>query len=226
MNKLNVDCDLLTRFENIASNINDSLCSGINIDDLSAQISESLHSLCRSVSKRRVLSIHIPESKKGLSSKHFHAIADANLQMYTRQISRNSPMSEALPYLLVWQENKDFATKRENEEYNVRKNKGWKHLSKNDPRSTWKKIDCKEKQGVLINSCINPKVVDSYLKDIFQAAHLSINPTIEIVESDVAKYSIYCKSLDETRTRNEVDSAMYQIGRGIGLDGIEKKISY
>ena len=50
--------------------------------------------------------VNVPESKINFLSKNFHAIADANLQMYTRCVESGITEELTLKYLFVWQENK------------------------------------------------------------------------------------------------------------------------
>ena len=62
-------------------------------------------------------------------------------------------------------------------------------------------------------------------RNIFQAHHLENNPTTESIDVEVSAYSVDNNILGRNITRNVLDLAIKQIGRGIGLDGIEKKIS-
>ena len=71
---------------------------------------------------------------------------------------------------------------------------------------------------------IEPKVIDKYFKRIFQGEHLHNNPTITDVEMNDSSYEEHYEFLATDFTRDELNLAILQIGRGIGLDGFDKKI--
>ena len=89
----------------------------------------------------------------------------------------------------------------------------------------WKLIDYNENDSNKRNSRIDPEVIDKYFKGIFQANHLDEKPIIDRTQDVIGDYSVYHRFLDKEFSRNELDLAICEIGRGIGLDGIEKKIA-
>ena len=52
-------------------------------------------------------------------------------------VESSKSVDEYLPYLLCWKQNDNYATLREDQEYNVRTKRNWKHISKTDSKTMW-----------------------------------------------------------------------------------------
>ena len=225
LNKLHINANFIHNLNMIAAQIDDGLSKNTDINELSCEVTHSLYTICKNASKKKLPALRIPRNKLNLSSNHFHNIADANISMYNHLVSENVEIENTIPYLIRWHENERFAYLKEDEEYNIKKNKNWKYVSKSNSREMWKLIDYNEKETELKDNFIEPNVIDSYFRNIFQAHHLENNPTTESIDVEVSAYSVDNNILGRNITRNDLDLAIKQIGRGIGLDGIEKKIS-
>ena len=87
----------------------------------------------------------------------------------------------------------------------------------------WKLIDYHEKEHATQKRHIKPELINNYFTNIFQAENLKENPTIEYIEVD--EYFLYNISLDKDFSCKGLNMAILQIGRGIGLDSIDKNIA-
>ena len=174
---------------------------------------------------RKKINVRIPEEKSLCSSKNFHAIAHANLVRYTNLVESGASADVYTPYLFCWQQNKKYADSKETEEYNIKKNKNWKFLAKNDTKALWKAIEYKEKENTQLQS-LKPDLIHTYFTDIFQAKHLQTNPVVDDMINEINNYNVWNDSLDENFTYQELNIAIRQSGKGIGFDGLEKNIAY
>ena len=225
--KINVTVEFINELDNIADfimiNIEENLP---NLDKLAENVDESLYLTCKSYCRKKAPVFRIPTEKSLCSSKNFHAIAHANIIMYMNLVESGVSTDVSLPYLMCWQENKKFAAIKEEDEYSVRKNKKWKYLAKTDTKAMWNAIDYNEKDCTSKNQDLRPEVIHKYFTDIFQANHLRTNPTVDHIQSEVDGYSKYNRLLDQEFTYDELNNAIRQSGKGIGLDGIDKAVSH
>ena len=76
------------------------------------------------------------------------------------------------------------------------------------------------------NQTIDPTIINDYFTGIFQTENLASNPTIDDIQKVVSKYSLYDEHLDRKFTYDEINFAIANIGRGIGLDGLDKNIAH
>ena len=225
LNDIVVTPAMMNNFDELASRINEWIDAGEPVDSIAVNINEKIYEICDRCLKNGKKKVVIPENKSNCSSKNFHAIADANLQMYTKCVEDGVDEEQTLEYLLVWQENKQYAEISEKKEYNVKENVGWKSVSKDDPRKMWKMIDYKESsQPQKRDNPVSPQVIHKYFKKIFQADHLAKKPTVEDVVSEVERYHTADNELDVEFSYDDLNRGIKQIGQGIGLDGLEKSI--
>ena len=216
---------MMNSFNDLACDIVESVNASESVNSIAVNINEKLYEICERFEKKGRRKIVIPESKINCSSKNFHAIADANLSMYTKCVENGVDDEQTMKYLYVWQENKQLAESSEKKEYNLKKNVGWKSVSKDDPRKMWKMIDYKN--GSLSQqreNAISPRMIHNYFTGIFQAHHLSAKPTVDDVIDDLNNYQMTDSELDADFSFDDLNRGIKKIGRGIGLDGLEKSI--
>ena len=217
--------NLIGEFNNIAAIVTEMMNDeAVEIDVISNRIVDSIYKTC---SNRRNKQLQrIPDEKKNLTSRHFQAIATANLNMYSLAIQRNDP--GAMGYYDVWVTNHEYALIREKEEYNEKVNTQWKAMAKDNPKRLWKVIDYKDKAASETNdeiSKISEKVIQKYFRGIFQDERLSERPTISDVRETVNEYNVYIPLLDDDFTLNELNVAIQRNGKGMGLDSLDKRIA-
>ena len=91
----------------------------------------------------------------------------------------------------------------------------------------WKVIDYKDKETKLKQEIkIKPKTVQIYFKGIFQADHLAEKPTVKDIRCKLDNYDVTDEQLDRDFPFTEFNDAILSIGRGIGMDGLDKKIAH
>ena len=130
--------------------------------------------------------------KANCISKDFHAIAEANLHMYSKLVAIDTPAADVIPFLLCWQQNEMYAKVSEEKEYNVKKKENWRNVAKTDSRKMWKIIEYHEKDTTSTKKhTISSTIINDYFTNIFQAEDLATNPTIEDIQRDVSNYSIH-----------------------------------
>ena len=144
---------MIKEFNELSLWISNSLHNGQTTDIIARDTNDRIYAICKKYSSKKK-KYSIPASKSNCSSKNFNAIADANLKMYTRCVEGDATDDQALPYLLTWQDNKIFADISERTEFNIKNNRSWKCVSKNDPRKMWKVIDYNNKESKLEKSYI------------------------------------------------------------------------
>ena len=66
--------------------------------------------------------------------------------------------------------------------------------------------------------------ISNSILDIFQAEHLQSKPCIEDVQEELNVYAFHSEHLDKEFSYEELTLAINNIGRGVGLDGLEKAI--
>ena len=71
---------------------------------------------------------------------------------------------------------------------------------------------------------ISLQVIHKYFTNIFQADHLSTKPTVNDVLDELESYHVVDHELDAEFSYADLNLAIKQIGRGIGLDGLDKSI--
>ena len=142
-----VDCSplMVNEFNRLAQSITDGLRDENSVDDIAQMINSDIYSICKKFSSKRKRRITIPDSKANCSSKNFLAIAEANLNMYSRCIENTASDETAMNYLMTWRENIAYANVCEQKEYNTKRNFAMKHVAKDNPRKMWKVIDYKDK---------------------------------------------------------------------------------
>lgn len=147
----NIDCSelMIQEFNQLAERITFSITNRDPVDIIAQQINNGIYSVCKKFSSKRKPRITIPEDKSTCSSRNFHAIADANLMMYSRCIENDIAEDTTQQYLSVWRENLMYAKVSEEKEYNVKQNITWKCVAKDDPRKMWKIIDYKDNETTL-----------------------------------------------------------------------------
>jgi hypothetical protein len=223
----NIDTENLSgRFNELAELLDQKMEIGdMDSNSLAILMNDKLYEACNRKYKRKIK--HVPEEKKHLTSHNFHAIADANLRMYTLSLQRDDDPATCDVYYQLWEVNQAYAYIKEKEEYNVRANTSWKYTAKNDPKKLWKKIDYKDKNNKSQNekTGIEEGVILDYFKGIYQNERLEKNPTIEDVKDSLDTYNMYVPVLDDNFTMDELDRAIAKNGAGIGLDGLDKKIA-
>ena len=132
-----------------------------------------------------------------------------------------------MQYLSVWRKNLTYAKLSEEREFNVKQNITRKTVAKDDPKKMWKIIDYKDNESILKQDIkLSPETVQLYFKNIYQADHLFRNPTISLVKEELKDYNIVNEQLDQRFTYKELNDAIMQIGKGIGIDGVDKNISH
>ena len=120
-----------------------------------------------------------------------------------------------------------YAETLEEREYNVKENVSWKRVSKEDPRKMWKMIDYKDNMSSQKREdSISPQVVHKYFTNIFQAEHLASKPTVDDVLKDLDDYDYSDSELDAEFSNDDLNLGIKEIGRGIGLDGLDKSIAH
>ena len=224
-----VDCSplMVKEFNCLAQSITDKLQNEDSVDDIAQMINNEIYSICKKFSSRRKPRITIPDNKANCSSKNFMAIAEANLKMYSRCIENSAPEETAMNYLMTWRDNIAYANECEQKEYNTKRNHAWKHVAKDNPRKMWKIIDYKDKETKLKQEIkIKPQTVQHYFKGIFQADHLSEKPTVKDIRCKLDDYDVTDEQLDQDFSFTEFNDAILSIGRGIGVDGLDKKIAH
>ena len=226
LNNIRVTPATISDFNQLAFRLKEWLSAGISVDRIAVNINEAIYEICEKSITKRKIKVNIPESRANCSSKNFHAIAEANLKMYTKCVEDSAAEDTTLSYLLAWQENKIFAETSEEKEYNIRKNATWKQVSKSDPRKMWKMIDYKNDAQKKREPTISPPVIHKYFCSIFQAHHLAVKPTVDDVLNDLENYHCYHRELDADFTYADLNRSIHEIGRGIGLDGLDKNIAH
>ena len=220
-----VSSEMMTDFNELGRKIKDWISTGESVHSIAVKIDDIIYEICERFVKKGRRNTVIPASKASCSSKNFYAIADANLKMYTRCVEDGVDDEETLRYLLVWQENKLYAELLEAREYNVKENVGWKSVSKKDPRKMWKMIDYKDSSlSQKRQDPISPQVIHKYFKSIFQADHLASKPTVDDVLNELQNYHVADHELDVELSYADLNLGIKEIGRGIGLDGLDKSI--
>ena len=225
----NIDCSemMIQEFNQLGESITSNISNRAPINTIAQQLNNGIYSVCKKFSSKTKLRVNIPEDKSNCSSRNFLAIADANLMMYSRCVENDAPENTTMQYLLTWRDNLRYAKVCEEKEYNVRGNISWKCLAKDDPRKMWKKIDYKDNESTLKQETkISTDVVHRYFKNIFQADHLSSKPTVGLIKDELENYRVVHDQLDQNLTYDELNGAIMQIGRGIGIDGLDKSISH
>ena len=131
---------LQARFDNVADYITDNLhVQESDIDELSTAVNDRIYDACtKKIRNSRVI---IPPDKRNLASVNFRAIADANMNMYTRSIQRNDDAEQRMEYFRVWKCNIEYATQKEKDEYNEKVNVSWRSAAKENPKKLWEMID-------------------------------------------------------------------------------------
>ena len=81
-----------------------------------------------------------------------------------------------------------------------------------------------EKENVKNKQYIEPNIIHNYFKNIFQAEHLQSKPCTEDVKEELNVYAFHSERLDKEFSYGELTLAINNIGRGVGLDGLEKAI--
>ena len=218
---------MVSEFNRLTDSITESLLNGDRINDIARTINDGIYNICRKNSSKRSSRVTIPVEKSNCSSKNFLAIAEANLHMYSRCIEDNESEEKTMQYLMIWRENLQYANIMEEKEYNTKKNNSWQRVAKDDPRKMWKLIDYKDKETKRKQEeKINPRTIHQYFKGIFQADHLSQKPTVKDVKDDLLNYDVVHDQLDKDFSIMELNAAILDIGRGIGIDGLDKKIAH
>ena len=87
------------------------------------------------------------------------AIAEANLNMYSRCIENAASDETAMNYLMTWRENIAYANVCEQKEYNTKRNFAWKHVAKDNPRKLWKVIDYKDTDMTCYPNTLEAQIV-------------------------------------------------------------------
>ena len=227
LSHIEVTPHMINDFNELALQISNLLHAGECINRIARKTNDEMYAICKKYSTRKKKKIRIPENKANCTSKNFNAIAEANLKMYTICVEENRSDDEAMQYLLTWQENKTLAAISEEKEFNTKINNSWKCISKKDPRKMWKSIDYKDKESkVEKDVSVDPKIIHEYFENIFQAAHLSRNPTIDDIKNELDSYTVVNEELDQEFTYEELCQSILQIGRGIGIDGLDKDIAH
>ena len=224
-----VDCSplMVEEFNCLAQSIIDRLRNEDSVDDIAHMINNEIYYVCKKFSSRRKPRITIPDNKANCPSKNFMAIVEANLKMYSRCIENNAPEETTMNYLMTWRDNIAYANECEQKEYNTRRNHAWKHVAKDNPRKMWKIIDYKDEETKLKQEIkIKPQTVQHYFKGIFQADHLSEKPTVKDIRCKLNDYDVTDEQLDQDFSFTEFNDAVLSIGRGIGIDGLDKKIAH
>ena len=225
LENINTD-NLINKFDNLADFITQNLqTNDVDTNVLSVAVSNKIYESCRE--KKKHNRARIPDDRQHLSSHNFRAIADANLQMYVLSLQRNDTIVEQSRYFRVWESNLAFAAIKEKLEYNVRRNTSWQYASKNNPKKLWKMIDYKGDNDSKCDDIngIDEKVIQSYFRGIFEADRLVKNPTIADINHSLVTYHVYVPVLDDNFTFDELDTAIRNVGRGVGIDSIEKRIA-
>ena len=216
--------DLALKFNDISVTVNEMINNVPDVDIISDVLTNSIYTSCSDNSKRRPP--RIPDDKRHLSSRNFQAIANMNLHMYNISILRNDTTENSMKFFDAWVCNHDYAVAKEKVEFNEKVNSSWRLMAKDDPKKLWKKINYKnEPENTTKNENINEKTIQTYFKGIFQAPKLDNNPTIEDVKDTLADYHVYIPLLDDDFSLNELNIAIQNNGRGIGLDSIDKRIA-
>ena len=147
--------------------------------------------------------------------------------MYSRCIENDIAEDTTQQYLSVWRENLMYAKVSEEKEFNVKQNVTWKSVAKDDPRKMWKIIDYKDNETTLKQEMkLSPETIHRYFRNIFQADHLSSKPTVSLIKDELESYNVVHEQLDHDLTFEELNDAIRQIGKGIGIDGLDKDISH
>ena len=117
--------------------------------------------------------------------------------MHSRLVQSGASINETIPYLVCWQQNEQYASISERCE-------------------EWKVINYLERN-------IKEGPID--LTIIFQTENLTLNPTIENIHSNVIRYCESNNQLDGDFLYDEMNRAIINICRGIGIDGLDKNIA-
>ena len=113
----------------------------------------------------------------------------------------------------------NLARKAEESEMNVKANSSWKNIKK-DGRKMWGVIDWKGKSEVNENKILHDSQIQKYFRNIFQSQKTMHHPTVSNIMNKLHNYFLFIPILDELPNMSEVELALNNIHRGIGIDGL------
>ena len=117
----------------------------LNINHLSSKISNCIYNACRnSYEKRSPPNPTIQPKLSNCNSKHFRAIANANMTRYITLIESNISNDNINEYLDNWMKFEKLAVDTENKEINSRVNTSWKNC-RYDGKKLWDMVDWNDK---------------------------------------------------------------------------------
>lgn len=211
---------LMNQFELLANDIDENTC---NVDLLADKISHGIYNACV-ISKEENSEIHTSFTNNNLTSAHLRAIADCHFAMYMHKLNCNEPEYMITEYANSWWHYHSLAIEQEKYEYNVNINKRWTNCYKSNTKRLWELIDWK---GDTRNNSvheIDPDIIQSYFKNIFQSTKVSNDPIVQDVSDEINNYSMYIPSLDDMPIFDEINIAINNVGKGTSLDGIPPEI--
>lgn len=213
---------ILPELYSLANSLNECLSADeIDINNICDLFNTNLYESCKKHSCS-VEDVVIPSHKMHLNSSNFYAISNVNKFMMDKYLNDNASYDAIYPYLIEWQLNLKYGKKKESDEFNCRVNKNWKFLQKNNSKLMWKKIAWKEKKCT--NQAVDQSIITDYFTEIFQNPRLLSNPTIHDVKNIIHCYDNVVPALDNPFNLSELNVAITNVSKGIGLDSIDKDI--
>ena len=206
IDNVNAD-DLQYRFDSIADYITNNLHIRENdINNLSTTVNDRIYDVCsKTIRRGRII---IPPDKRNLSSLNVCAIANANLEMYTRSIQRNDDAEQSIAYFRAWKSNIEYATQMEKDEYNEKVNVSWRTAAKENPKRLWEMIDYNENASENVGRQLAMTTTRDYFANIFQSKKIVSTPTVADIEHSLNDYNIYIPILDDEFTIDELNLAI------------------
>ena len=159
------------------------------------------------------------------TSKHNNAITEMNFEMYKYLVNTNANEGRLIFYAEQWIKFEKLTNIKLNEEHNVKINNKWKDNIKSNPKRLWEMIDWNDAKKETEAPRIDSNVVQNYFTNIFQNKHTINNPVVEDIMNVVNSYNCYIPLLDDPFSIDEFNTAINEIGKGTGMDGLEPKVA-
>ena len=196
----------------------------VSNDVLDSHITNIIYSICKKSYKERTKKIELLPELANCNSRNYKAISQINLYTYHTLIERGVSFDLCKTYLEVATKYEELARHKENEEINVQINTAWKN-AKADGKKLWSLIDWKgnaESNDSPLK--IRESEIYKHFKNIFQSDKTRQHPMIKDVKQQLDEYNKVIPFMDELPKKDEVDFAVRNIGKGVGVDGLPGNI--
>ena len=191
----------------------------VKLDVVCTAISDTIYSSCKTSYKPNVVHTVTVVNQVYCNSTNYKEIAKINLHTYNIYINNSLPPEFCNKYLQDWMKYENLARKAEESEMNVKANSSWKNIKK-DGREMWGVIDWKGKSEVNENKILHDSQIQKYFRNIFQSQKTMHHPTVSNIMNKLHNYFLYIRILDDLPNMSEVELALNNIHRGIGIDGL------